>query len=101
MAKDKTPDAWIASFAEATGTISFPLASISGLTSGDCNTSTGDIRRVTMLLLDTLKAHQDSLSTADTLSTITFSKGTSQADIVYTVRIAAAPATFTIATEPA
>lgn len=101
MAKDKTPDAWISSFAESGGTISFPLASISGLTSGDCNVTTGDIRRVMMTLLDTLKAHQDGLATPDALSTFSIGKAASDSAIVFSVRISAAPATFTIASESA
>lgn len=101
MAKDKTPDAWIASFSESGGTITFPLASVTGLTSGDCNTTTGDIREVVMKLMNTLKTHQDSLAAADSLSTFSINKSVSPTEIVFSVRLAAAPATFTISSEPA
>lgn len=99
MAKDKTPDAWIASFSESGGTITFPLASITGLTSGDCNTTTGDIRMVLYRLLEVIRLHQDGLADADKLATVTISKIPSPTAVEFRLRLLTATSLFTLATD--
>lgn len=99
MAKDKTPDAWIASFAESGGTITFPLASVTGLTSGDCNTSSGDIRMVLYRLLETIRVHQEGLADADKLATVTITKLPSPTAVEFRIRLTTATSSFTLATD--
>lgn len=96
MAKDLTPDAWIASFAQSAGTVSFPLASVTGLTSGDCNASTGDIRRVLLTLMETLLAHQATLVGANIPASMVLRRVPTVTYVEYQIRVTSVPATYTL-----
>ena len=63
--KDMTPDAWFASWSENGTNITLPIGSVTDLTAAEADVTTGDIREVLFKMLETLKAAQDALPTAD------------------------------------
>lgn len=99
MSKDLTPDAWIASFDETGGTVSFPLASIATLNSGDCDATTGDIRNVLLAILTQLKAHQDGLATANKPGTMSIRTSGNSTAQTFTITFSGTASTFALAAE--
>lgn len=62
MSATVTPSTWIASWAVATGTASFPVASVPMLTSAEADGTTGDIRKIWLALCDHMQNSQDALA---------------------------------------
>jgi hypothetical protein len=59
------PNTWIASWSEDATTISFPIASLTGLTAEKADGTTGDIRSVLLSLLKTLATQWATMSSAE------------------------------------
>lgn len=97
MAKDLTPDNWLASMSEDGTTINIPIASIAGLTAAEADVATGDIRKFLSKMLDTLIARYATIGAvpADLPTTLTMRKVSTASYVEYTVRIAGSITTFT------
>lgn len=66
MAFDSKPSSWIASWAEAGGSVSFPLASLSQpLTADEAHATTGDWRDCLYSILDHSYAYFNGLNAVD------------------------------------
>jgi hypothetical protein len=74
MALDLTPDAWFATWSEDGTNITVPIASFTGLTATEADTTTGDIREVMLALLQTLYTVYTGLPTADKPTKMTVSR---------------------------
>lgn len=75
MAKDIKPETLFASWAEAAGTITVPLASIPNLTTADATATTGDFREILFHML--VQAHtvqEGVLDAADALDGLVISR---------------------------
>lgn len=70
MAADLRPDHWIASYTYTSSNLTIPLASLTGLTAGEANATSGDIRRILVCLMDTLNAYALAHTTASTTMSI-------------------------------
>lgn len=77
MASDLTPNEWIASWSEDATNITFPIASIPGLTAAEADGDTGDIRKVLFPLLETLYQEWLATATADRPTQMTITKSAS------------------------
>lgn len=100
MAKDLTPDAWLASWSEDGTNITVPIASLTGLTASQADTTTGDIRQVLLKLLDRIKTVHDGLPEADKPDTFTIIKTVTETTTDYRLRFTGATGTFIPGTEP-
>lgn len=65
MAVSIVPTDWLTSWAEDATDITLPLASVAGLTAAEADAATGDIRKITYSLLDTLWTKWAGLAEAD------------------------------------
>lgn len=74
MAFNPAPNAWISGWSEDGTTISFPIASIPGLTAGEADGATGDIRKVLYAMCEKLYDHWASLPTADRPAKMTINR---------------------------
>ena len=62
---DAAPNTWIASWSEDGTTVSFPIASLEGLTAAEADGATGDIRDIMLSLLKTLVTEWATMTTAE------------------------------------
>ncbi len=99
MAVDIKPSTWIASYDYASSTLKFPLASLTGLSAGDCDPTTGNIEKILLCLLATLQAKQDSFSTADKPVKMVMSTGNSVTNTTTTVTFTGSAGAFTLGSE--
>lgn len=65
MAFDLSPNVWISAWAEDGTTVSFPLASVTGLTAAEADGEDGDIRKVMFAICDQLYSVWAATATAD------------------------------------
>lgn len=101
MSKDLTPDAWLTGWTFSTPNITLPKTAITGLSDAMCDaTTTGDIRQFLMLLLTTLKAKQDALSSANKPEEMLITETATSSQRTFTVRFFGAQASFSLASEP-
>ena len=77
MAFDKKPSSWITGWSADGTDISFPIASLPGLTAADADGTTGDIRKVLFALMDSLLGVWYILDNADRPTQMTLAQNTS------------------------
>lgn len=71
------PEDWISGWNFNDGTVSFPIASLEGLTAENADAQTGDIREVLFRLLEHVRDKNESLPAAERPTKMTFTRGTS------------------------
>lgn len=69
---DDAPTTTIPSYASDGTTISFTIANLTDLTSGEAHATTGDIRKILFRLLDKIFTTWDALDEADQPTKVTF-----------------------------
>lgn len=96
MAKSAAPSTWLSGYSNATASTITITASSLGLSNGDIDATTGDIRKVMAAICTKLQQCHDGLASADKLTTFVPTHAANGQTTLYTFSITAAPNTFTI-----
>ena len=101
MAVSVIPTDYIPSYSSDGTNITIPIASLSGLTTGHANTTTGDIRYILMAILDTLNTANvtDPLTSGGSPSTtLTITKTQTINDVFFSAQLTAGSIAVTLPT---
>ena len=102
----RLPQDWIASYAYATGDMTIPIASLSGLTAAEAAAATGDIAEITRTFLEALYQYSRTGTVAERPVNFVLSKSVStdadsgELTITYIVRVQAEPTDLNVIAEP-
>jgi len=105
MAISRVPTAWIANYSSNDTNMTLPIASFSGLTAAEANTTTGDICNIVKEILEVIYAAQQDLDSADRPTKMSVARLTTTDDgtgIVtrqFTVTFTCSSPTLNVATE--
>lgn len=99
MAIDNSPTTWLASYDYSASTLHIPLAALSGLVAGDCDPTTGDIRKILLAIGKTALAKQESFSAPNRSTKLSITVATTPTTTAYRFAFTGAVSTFIVAAE--